>query len=253
MRILLGQNLPAFYEKAAQLFLESVAQAVRERGQAVVALSGGSSAKPFFSLLAGAYTRDRIPWSSLYIFWVDERCVPPNHPDSNYGAAKDLLLSKVPIAPSHVFRMAGEMEPASAAAKAYDQGLRAFFKLSKTIPTFDFIILGMGEDGHTASLFPKSEALLEKDHWAAAPYVDKFSAHRITLTLPVINNARRVLMMCPGASKSDSVKLIFQADPASTNTPAQMVKPITGELIWMLDQESASKLPPDIRYKAEHF
>jgi 6-phosphogluconolactonase len=237
---------------AAQIFLESVAAAVSARQQAVVALSGGATPKRLFEILGDDYHRTRIPWDKLHIFWVDERCVPPHHPDSNYGVAKTALFSKVSFPESHLHRIHGEVTPPSEAARAYESELKAFFKIEKSLPVFDLITLGLGEDGHTASLFPGTEALLEKTKWVAAPYVEKLSAPRITLTLPVINAARKVLFMVEGAKKAAILREVLPED-APQHRPAQRVRPENGELIWLFDRAAASELPNEVRFKANHL
>ncbi len=252
-KTLLAQDFPSLCKKAAQIFLEASADAVRTKGVATIAVSGGSTPKGLFELLAESLYASRVNWSKTHLFWVDERCVPPQHADSNYGMTHATLLSRVPISPSNVHRMAGEMSSPQQAAKAYENELKSFFKLTLSPPEFDLIFLGLGEDGHTASLFPKSEALHDLDHWVAANFVEKFSAHRITLTLPVLNNAKKVVFLVSGNSKAQVLQQIFTDDSGSKRFPAQLIEPRLGDLTWLFDKDAASKLPNEVRYQAFHL
>jgi 6-phosphogluconolactonase len=248
--ILVARDEEAFFNKAAQLALETIALAVHREGRCALALSGGSTPKKLYQLLAEDYFRSRIPWTKVFFFWSDERCVPPNRDDSNYKMAYDALLSKVPVPAKNILRMPGEMEPAAEAAKAYEQTLRLFFKTHEPFPRFDLIFLGVGEDGHTASLFPGTTALLEKLKWVTANYVEKLKENRLTLTLPVINRAHRVMFLCVGSNKTSIVKEIFNEN-APMRFPAQLVNP-DGELVWLLDNAASAKLPPAIWNAATH-
>jgi len=245
-KLFLASDESTFFKKAAQSLLESAAAAVEERSQFTLVLSGGSTPLKLFSLLADPYYRNRISWQKTYVFWGDERCVPPTHLDSNYRAANEALLAKSGIPDSHVFRIPGEMESPQEAARSYQDALRTFFNLDKSLPQFDFIFLGVGEDGHTASLFPGTPALKEHTKWVTAQRVEKLNADRITLTLPLINNARRIVFLCRGASKAEILKEIFREDRPQDRFPAQLVNPVKGELIWLVDKAAASKLPPAV-------
>lgn len=250
--LLLAQDSNALYKKAAQIFLETATAAIKERGQAAVAVSGGSTPKKLFELLAEPYFAGRMDWPRVHFFWVDERCVPPQSPESNFGMTQAALFSKIVIPSGNIHRMAGEMSDPIQAARAYENELKAFFKLSHSFPKFDLILLGTGEDGHTASLFPGSEAVREKDHWVVSTFVEKLQSKRITLTFPVLNNAAHVLTLVSGNSKAEILKAILTAEGPG-RYPVQMVKPEWGELIWLFDAEAASKLPPDVRYAALHI
>ncbi len=238
----------AFAKKAAQTVLEAVTAAVRAGGACSVALSGGSTPKKFLALLAQPYYRERVPWPQVFFFWADERCVPPDHPESNYRMAEEALFSKVPVPKSNLFRIPAEMDPPSSAARAYEQTLRLHFK-SSNLPKFDLILLGLGEDGHTASLFPDTPAVAEKVRWVAANYVEKLSAYRITLTFPVINNAARVVFAVGGSAKAAMMKEVL-AEKTGRRLPAQMVAPVSGELVWLVDKAAASAWPETVRRKA---
>ncbi len=248
---LLASDADHLAREAAKIVMESVASAVAARKVATVAVSGGSTPKKLFETLADEYHKSRIAWDRLHIFFVDERGVPPNHADSNYGMAKAALFSKVPLPESNIHRMTGEMLPPAEAAKAYESTLRASFKVDKSIPVFDLILLGLGEDGHTASIFPKMEALEETAKWVMATYVEKLKSNRLTLTFPVLNAARRAIFLVAGKSKAPVLKDILTQGPS--RYPAQRVNLTTGELIWMFDQAAASELPPDVRFKALHL
>jgi len=192
----------------------------------------------------------RIDWPRVHIFWGDERCVPPDHPDSNYRMARETLLDRVPIPTGNIHRLRGEIEPAAAEA-AYAQELHAFFAqpCDSAIPAaevpwprFDLIFLGLGEDGHTASLFPGTTALFEQKRWVVAHYVTQLQTWRITLTLPVINAAAQVTFMVAGERKAERLRQLLSASKEAADLPAHLVKPTTGELLWLVDAETASRL-----------
>ncbi len=186
------------------------------------------------------------------MFWGDERCVPPDHPESNYGMAKAALLDKVGLGEGHAIRILGEMTPAQEAARDYERKLRLFFR-DEELPRFDLILLGLGEDGHTASLFPGTAALAERERWVVANHVERLNADRITLTLPAINAAHRVLFLVSGESKAAVVREIFRDDVSNDRFPAQLVRPGSGEVAWLLDAAAAQRLWPEPRYRAKHI
>lgn len=252
-QLLLARDEAGFFKKAADLFLESIAFAIKERKQCTIALSGGSTPKKLFQLLTQPYYQTRIDWPKVFIFWGDERCVPPTHGDSNYRMAQETLLSKVNIPKKNIYRIAGEMASPQEGAKAYEQALHAFFKLDYAIPHFDLILLGLGNDGHTASLFPKTEALNEDKKWITANYVEKFSTHRITMTVPIINDARRVLFLVQGEKKAEILHEVLRDDRPIDRYPAQLVRPNDGDLIWLFDKPAASKLPKPLLHAAFHL
>jgi 6-phosphogluconolactonase len=196
-----------------------------------VALSGGSTPKAMFELLA---TETGVPWSDIHFFWSDERHVPPDHPESNYRMANEALLSHVQ---SNVHRIPSENPDAAAAAAEYEQTIIEVTK--QTLPRLDLIFLGLGTDGHTASIFPGSDVLHETKRLVAAPYVEKLKTYRITMTLPLINNGASVVFLVSGAEKAEIVKEVLEGE---NKYPAQAVKPTQGELIWMLDQPAAARL-----------
>jgi len=201
-----------------------------------VALSGGSTPKLMFQILAEQF-RERVDWSTIQFFWSDERHVPPDHPESNYRMANEALLSHVPVSAASVHRIRGENPDAAEAASEYEQTIVQVTQ--EPLPRLDLIFLGLGTDGHTASIFPGSEVLHETKRLVAAPYVEKFQSYRITMTLPLLNNGATVVFLVSGAEKAQIVKEVFEGE---NKYPAQAVKPTHGELIWMLDKEAAAYL-----------
>ena len=227
----------AMAERAAHILAAACEEAVAERGVFKIALSGGQTPIPLFSLLAASDWADRLPWDKMTFFWVDERCVGPEHPESNYGLARRELLSHVPA--MHFFRMRGEADPVEAAVK-YEQQIRNDFNLGpQELPRFDFMLLGMGEDGHTGSIFPNSPALAEKKRLVIDQYVPERKADRLTLTLPVINNARCCMFLVTGAEKHDVLSRALNL-LAEAPRPPQMVRPSIGDLIWVVDEAAAT-------------
>jgi 6-phosphogluconolactonase len=230
---------------AAELFAAAAAKAVEARGVARIAVSGGTTPKAMFALLAdgSAPYFARVPWAKLELFWVDERCVPPTDPDSNYRMTNEAMLSKVPLAAAQVHRMEGEL-PAEDAAARYEAALRTAFRLEGAeSPVFDLVLLGMGDDGHTASLFPHTDALDELGRIVVANHVPQKDTWRITLTWPVINLGREVAFLIEGAGKADILRdvLLGAYDPEAK--PSQLIRPATGELTMLLDSAAAAKLP----------
>jgi 6-phosphogluconolactonase len=228
------------FHAAADNFCSLGALAIRERGRFTVALSGGSTPRGLYQELSKNFCT-QLDWRKVFFFFGDERHVPPTDSESNYRMANESLFSKLAIPADHVFRIPAEMPDAGQAALAYEQTLRNFFRPSPgSFPRFDLALLGMGPDGHTASLFPGTTALEEKEHWVVANWVEKFSAFRITLTYPVLNSAACVMFLVSGGEKSEMVRRALK-DPAA-DFPCQKVRPTNGELIWFLDQAAAAKL-----------
>jgi 6-phosphogluconolactonase len=231
---------------SARLFAAKVEQAVAERGVARIAISGGSTPQATFKILADPSQPflATVPWDKVMLYWVDERCVPPDHPDSNYGVAKELLLTKVPIPEANVFRMEGELPPEEAANR-YESYLRNSMKLEGAeSPSFDFLALGMGDDGHTASLFPHTEALHEIGRIVVANRVPQKDTWRITLTFPVINQAKEVAFEMEGPKKPDVLAKVMLGPRDPETYPSQLIRPTSGKLLLLLDEVAAAKLPP---------
>lgn len=240
------QNLEELSLVAAGWITTAVEQAIAARGIARIAISGGSTPKRTFELLADPLHpfRNRIEWSRLFLFWVDERCVPPNDKDSNYWMTHEALLSKVPLPETNVLRMQGELDPEEAASR-YESALRTQFRLEGAeVPRFDLIQLGMGDDGHTASLFPHSAALDSMMRLAVANHVQAKDSWRITLTWPVINHASRVFFLIQGSAKADVLHQVMQGPYHPETFPSQLIRPNTGELFLLLDTAAAAHLPP---------
>jgi 6-phosphogluconolactonase len=230
---------------AAHLFASASAKAAEARGVARVAISGGSTPKAMFALLAdrGAPYFAQMPWDRLHLFWVDERCVPPTDAESNYRMTNEAMLSHVPLPAAQIHRMEGELDPEVAAGR-YEAVLRGEFKLEGgEIPVFDLVLLGMGDDGHTASLFPHTAALHEMKRLVVANHVLQKETWRITLTSPVINRGREVAFLIEGAGKAQVVHDVFLGTYDPEAKPSQLVRPESGRLTVMLDAAAASQLP----------
>ncbi len=237
------QDQATLVEEAAERFLSIAETAVAQAGRFTVALAGGSTPRPVYEGLATEPYRSRIPWRRTIFFWGDERCVPPDHPDSNYRMAEETLLRHLPVAPEGVFRMRGEDPEPARAASNYEQLLRTAFRLGvDERPRFDLILLGMGGDGHTASLFPDSSALEERARLVAATYVERLLAHRLTLTLPVLNAAAAILFLISGREKAEILRSVLDPSSSDSQLPARQVCPRDGRLIWLVDQPAASLL-----------
>jgi 6-phosphogluconolactonase len=224
---------------AAEQWIVLAQAGMADHGQFRVALSGGSTPRTLYSLLATEEFAARLDWSHVHVFWGDERCVPPDHPESNYRMAREALLDHVPIPPSNIHPIPCDQEPGQAAA-AYDRTLRAFFGSQTTHhsappPCFDLVLLGMGDDGHTASLFPGSAALGEQTRWVVAQYVSKLSAWRVTLTPVVINAAAQVTFLVSGAGKAETLRQVLTGPYQPGVLPAQIIRPIRGHLVWLVD------------------
>ncbi|MGB8260851.1 MAG: 6-phosphogluconolactonase [Terracidiphilus sp.] len=233
---------------AATFFVEQARRAVAARGRARIAISGGSTPQAAFSLLADPAEpfRDAMPWERVELFWVDERCVPPDHPDSNYRMTRRTLLDRVPIPASQVHRMEGELEPEVAAAR-YESELRNSFRLEGAeSPRFDLMALGMGDDGHTASLFPHTEAIHALGQLVVANHVPQKDAWRITLTWPVINHASTVFFLLAGSGKAAVLREVLTGPRDPERLPSQLIWPASGILTVILDKAAAALLPaPD--------
>ena len=232
------------FEAAAEEVIRSAQEAVAQRGRFTIALSGGSTPKSLFNLLA-TNAKTVLPWDRMFFFWGDERHVPPTDPDSNYRMADETMLSKIPVAAGNVFRFPAENPDAAAAAEAYEQTLRKFFHLKAgELPVFDLILLGMGPDGHTASLFPNTSGLQEKSRLVIANWVEKLKTSRLSLTLPVLNAARCVTFLVSGTDKASVLKTVLEEDVPGEQYPSKLVQPTNGKLIWLVDRAAASALTP---------
>jgi 6-phosphogluconolactonase len=224
------------FKLAADLFTQMAADCAESQGRFSVALSGGSTPKGMFSLLASDAYRSRIDWNKVHLFWGDERSVPPDHKDSNYRMANESMISKVPVPPENVHRMHAEESDIDAAAADYEALLRRHFNLKEgQFPRFDLLLLGMGDDGHTASLFPGTKALSEKARIVVPNWVEKFNTNRVTLTAPAINNARVILFMAAGEGKRGPLKEVLTGQRNPNLYPSQLIDAVDGKVIWMVD------------------
>ena len=241
--VTVAADTEALFRAAAAEFQKASADAVAARGVFRVALSGGSTPKGLFSLLANDDAlRSAIAWDQAEFFWSDERHVPPDHPESNYRMAQDSLLSRVPVRGDRVHRVRAEQPDAAVAAIAYEVEIRRTFDCYGEVPRFDLILLGLGSDGHTASLFPGTPALGEGSRLVAANHVATLGADRITMTYPLLNAARLVLFVVAGSEKAAAVRAVLQPDPDAPVLPARLVQPEEGKLMWVLDREAAGGL-----------
>jgi len=228
--------------RAADFILAVAQEKTGECGYFSLVLSGGSTPGRLYGLLGSPPFSEAMPWGDVHVFWDDERCVPPDHPDSNYRMAFRALLSRVPIPEGNVHRMRGEMEPREAAAAEYEREIRGFFGKHApdygTVPSFHLVLLGVGKDGHTASLFPGGDAVREKEKWVTVSRAGEgvTPRHRITLTFPVINNAERVLFLVSGREKRGIVRSVLGPSGSGAELPAARVA-ARKEVVWYLDFE----------------
>lgn len=245
-RVEIFTDAQAVASAAREEFVRSAREAIAARGRFTVALAGGSTPKTLYGLLAeqgGALLGDRSVWERVHVFWGDERHVPPDHADSNYRMANEAMLSKVPIPPGNVHRIASEIADAGRAAEAYERTLQGVLHLpAGDRPRFDLVLLGMGPDGHTASLFPGTTALTETTRLVTSPWVDKLDTYRITLTAPVLNAAARVLFLVGGADKAETLREVREGDYEPLRLPSQLIRPDAGELVWFVDEAAARLL-----------
>jgi 6-phosphogluconolactonase len=222
---------------AAHDFAARAREAITERGRFAVALAGGSTPRATYDVLARDYA-DELDWSKVHVFFGDERPVPPDHKDSNYRTARETLLARIRVGSVH--RMRCELPPEEAAA-AYEEVLREFFGPGER-PSFDLILLGLGADGHTASLFPETSALDVADRWVVANPVPKLETTRLTLTIPAINAAKAVTFLVSGSDKAEALKEILERDADPREYPAKLIQPENGDLTWMVDRAAAQRL-----------
>ena len=225
---------------AGDLLLDLSEKAVTSKGCFTIALSGGSSPRGLYTLLASEKFKRHISWNKWFVFWGDERTSDTELITSNYKVANQTLLSRVPIPKAQIYRIPSEIDP-DKAAKGYYKNIYEAFGLKD--PVFDLILLGMGEDGHTASLFPNTEALNEKKPNVVASWVPSMETTRITFTLPLINNAKNVFFLVKGKSKAMMVKEVLQPTGTGPASPASLVRPINGELYWFMDRLASANLP----------
>lgn len=240
--VLVCKTQEEVFEAAAKFFCEKAPDSSKSVASFSIALSGGSTPRGLFRLLAADPYRSQCDWPLWKIFWGDERCVPPDHSDSNFRMAKESLLDYVPIDPQHVFRMEGEREPEDAALR-YAQILSEQVQRGENnLPRFDLMLLGIGADAHTASWFPNTRALQETKRTVVANWVETLQTFRITLTPPVLNAAKDVVFLVSGQDKAKAVQSVLEGPRAPHTYPAQLVNPSSGQVTWMMDQAAASLL-----------
>lgn len=245
----------ALMQAVARRFASSAAHAIGDHGRFAVALAGGSTPKAAYELLAGTAYAETIDWSRVEVFFGDERCVAPEDPASNYRMAREALLDHVALPPANVHRMHGEDDPAQA-ADSYERDLRRAFATLQGLPRrepgacFDLVLLGLGHDGHTASLFPGSKAVAERGRWVEAVYAERVSMWRITLTPVIINAAEEILFVVSGGSKSEALYAVIEEAASEDRLPARAIAPGRGRLRWMVDAEAAALLAGGRRQRA---
>ncbi len=238
------RSLSDISRSAGTILVEQSMKAIQERGQFLVVLNGGSTPAGTFQLLATGF-REKVDWEHIQVFWGDERCVPAGDPESSYGQARDLLLRHVPIPESNIHRIEGELSPAEA-AKDYSMLLQKLASPPLAWPRFDLVFLGMGEDGHTASLFPGSPLDVSEPVLAVTGQYQDRPAQRVTLTPPVFNTARRVVFMASGEKKAATLAEVLSDRYNPELYPAQRIDPKDGKLIWLVDEDAASRLPMEL-------
>jgi len=237
-------DLTALSRMAAEILVHQIAETLSRKEYFSIALSGGSTPKMLYSLLGDDISfKAEIPWNKIHFFWGDERHVPPEHPESNYRMARDTMLAKTGVLPGNIHRVRSEAPDAGKVAEEYEQELHKFFRLTTgQLPVFDCALQGMGTDGHTASLFPGTTALRESKRLVAANWVKQFKTHRITLTVPVLNNAELVIFLVSGKKKAEVLKKVLEGNQSPYLLPSQLIRPKHGRLLWLVDRNAASHL-----------
>jgi 6-phosphogluconolactonase len=235
---------------AAELFVHLAGTSIQGRGLFTAVLSGGSTPKRLFEILASDRFQTRIVWKQVHLFWGDERYVPSDHPDSNFRMTMDALLSKVPIPPGNVHRIRTELSPAEAVATNYEAEIARFFaghseEHQERFPAFDLVLLGLGTNAHTASLFPHSQALQETSHLVAADFIAEVGMWRITMTAPLLNAAREIVFLVSGSEKTHVLREVLFGDYDTERKPAQLIQPSCGRLTWLVDSAAAAELSAD--------
>ena len=239
-KIKILENLAEISRAAAEIFVSIGNQAIETNGRFSVALAGGSTPKSLYQLLVSDAYKNRIDWTRIFFFFGDERNVLPTDEESNFRMANENLLKPLQISEENIFRWQTESKNA---AENYEQTIKEFFDLSESeFPRFDLILLGMGDDGHTASLFPFTEALTETSRIAVENWVEKLNTNRLTFTFPTINNASNIIFLVSGASKAEVLRDVLEGEFIGEKLPSQNVKPINGELFWLIDTNSARLL-----------
>jgi 6-phosphogluconolactonase len=234
----------AISQAAATEIVRCATEAIAARGRFTLALSGGSTPEHLYQLLAGPPFRSNIDWKRVEVFWGDERCVPPEHRDSNYRMAREAMLQRLPIPPAQVHRIEAERQDRASAARDYQAVIARVFGIDPAgePATLDLVLLGMGPCGHTASLFPGTAALGETKAWVTVNFVPKFATDRITLTYPILNRAREVLFLVAGTDKADTLAAVLEGPPDPIQLPSQKIQPANGPVFWFVDRLAAARL-----------
>ena len=243
-RLFVVADQTALAKEAAERCARIAEEAVARAGRFTIALSGGSTPKLLYSLLAAEPYSTNLPWQQTHLFWGDERAVPPGDHDSNFGMAKAALLDRVPIPTDQVHRMQAERDDLDLVAREYEAEIARSFGVPPGAepPAFDLILLGLGPDGHTASLFPHTEAVREHAHWVVRNHVPKLNSDRVTLTAPILNRAATVLFLVTGADKATALQAVLEGPADPDRLPAQLIRPMSGRLIWLVDRAAAGML-----------
>ena len=239
----------AIARRAAQQIVQAAASAVAQRGSFSLVLAGGSTPKTLYQLLVSdSALRAQLPWDKMVLLFGDERNVPPDHPDSNFRMATEAMISKAPLKPEQVLRIKGEHKDTEKAAQEYEQTLRVAFKLRDSeFPSFDVVLLGMGNDGHTASLFPGTKALHQNQRLVVRNWVGKLYAERITMTAPTLNQVAQVIFMVTGADKAPALKGVLEGPYEPEQLPSQLIQPPNGKVQWLVDAAAGGMLSIGIR------
>jgi 6-phosphogluconolactonase len=239
-------DVSAIAQKAAALYVNAAQQAARERGVFRVAMAGGSTPKALHAVLTTEPYRSQLPWDKMQIFFGDERHVPPDHADSNFRMVSETFVSQSPLKPEQVFRIKAELKDTEKAALDYEQTLRTQFALKPgELPRFDLVLLGMGNEGHTLSLFPGTTALRDNSRLVVRTWVGKLFTERITCTAPVANNSAAVLFMIAGADKAPALKAVLEGPYEPDQLPSQLIKPANGKLFFLVDSAAGGMLSKD--------
>jgi 6-phosphogluconolactonase len=241
MSVAIYSDIDTLSQEAARYVVRVASESITTHGRFTLVLAGGSTPKKLYGLLASEPYRDQIDWALTEIFWSDERCVPPASEDSNYHLAQEVLLSKVPISVAQIHRMPADADNRDQASLAYTQEIQRVFG-TNGIPSFDLIQLGMGPEGHTASLFPHQASLHEQTRLIMPVTVPKPPPPRLTFTPPLLNAAMHVLFLVTGQDKADALQAVLEGEYNPDEYPAQIIRPTQGEVAWMLDPAAASKL-----------
>ncbi len=241
--VLVSSDLNEMYHRCTDAVVSVGTQSISTSGRFTLVLSGGSTPRKLYELLAAGPYRERLSWNRVHLFWGDERCVPPDHAESNFRLVQEELINPLGLPQGNLHRIKGELESPEKAAAEYEEELTDFFRLQAgDVPTFDLILLGMGPDGHTASLFPSDSALQEHKRLVTATRSIHGGVRRVTLTLPTINHARQVFFLISGPDKAETVREVLEGSRQGAPLPAQLIEPGDGEMRFYLDQAAASRL-----------